>query len=147
MTPDIIALDLEGTLISNGMSQIPRPGLQQFLINCFAHFDRVVIYSALNEHRIQDVLQNLLSDGLLTSERHQQLEVLSCKGASKDLNLIPLAVADQALLLDDMEAYVAPGQEKNWISIAPFEPPYASDDDALMTAWNHIAGHLLEPPA
>lgn len=29
--PTILALDLEGTLISNAISQIPRPGLKTFL--------------------------------------------------------------------------------------------------------------------
>jgi hypothetical protein len=31
MKPTILALDLEGTLISNAISQIPRPGLHCFL--------------------------------------------------------------------------------------------------------------------
>lgn len=31
MRPTVLALDLEGTLISNAMSQIPRPGLHAFL--------------------------------------------------------------------------------------------------------------------
>lgn len=31
MTPTILAMDLEGTLISNVVSQIPRPGLLDFL--------------------------------------------------------------------------------------------------------------------
>ena len=30
MRPSILALDLEGTLISNAVSQIPRPGLYNF---------------------------------------------------------------------------------------------------------------------
>jgi hypothetical protein len=34
MTIKVIALDLEGTLISNARRQIPRPGLYQFLEAC-----------------------------------------------------------------------------------------------------------------
>jgi hypothetical protein len=32
--PTVLAVDLEGTLISNTMSQIPRPGLFMFLSRC-----------------------------------------------------------------------------------------------------------------
>lgn len=34
MKPTIIALDLEGTLISNAVTQFPRPGLRTFIDEC-----------------------------------------------------------------------------------------------------------------
>jgi hypothetical protein len=37
----VIALDLEGTLISNAVSQFPRPGLYSFLEYCSKNFCRV----------------------------------------------------------------------------------------------------------
>jgi hypothetical protein len=40
-----IALDLEGTLISNAVRSFPRPGLSAFLDFCQAHFERVVLFS------------------------------------------------------------------------------------------------------
>ncbi len=44
---EVLALDLEGTLISNAMSQIARPGLRNFLEFCGRTFSRIVIYTAL----------------------------------------------------------------------------------------------------
>ena len=40
---EVLALDLEGTLISNAMSQIARPGLREFLEFCGDRFPRLVI--------------------------------------------------------------------------------------------------------
>lgn len=41
-----IALDLEGTLISNAVSQFPRPGLFDFLTFCQGGCDRLLIVIA-----------------------------------------------------------------------------------------------------
>jgi hypothetical protein len=49
----VLALDLEGTLISNAISQIPRPGLYLFLDNCSQKFDRIVIFTAISEKRFR----------------------------------------------------------------------------------------------
>jgi hypothetical protein len=56
-----IALDLEGTLISNAVSQFPRPGLFTFLEYCHqnfvgvaSHFEtRLVIFTAIDEVRFR----------------------------------------------------------------------------------------------
>jgi hypothetical protein len=50
-----IALDLEGTLISNAVSQFPRPGLFTFLEYCHKSFDRLVIFTAVNEVRFRSI--------------------------------------------------------------------------------------------
>jgi hypothetical protein len=57
------ALDLEGTLISNAVSQFPRPGLFIFLEYCHQNFvgvasrfeTRLVIFTAVNEVRFRYV--------------------------------------------------------------------------------------------
>jgi len=49
MRPTILALDLEGTLISNAVSQIPRPGLYQFLEVAHELFEHLVIYTTVPE--------------------------------------------------------------------------------------------------
>ena len=48
----VLALDLEGTLISNAMSCIPRPGLFAFLEGCREMFARVVLFTAVLEARV-----------------------------------------------------------------------------------------------
>ncbi|MGD9830135.1 MAG: hypothetical protein AB7E70_06365 [Hyphomicrobiaceae bacterium] len=50
--PRVLALDLEGTLISNAMSCIPRPGLFAFLEGCREMFARVVLFAAVLEARV-----------------------------------------------------------------------------------------------
>jgi hypothetical protein len=50
-----IALDLEGTLISNAVSQFPRPGLFTFLEYCHQNFDRSVVFTAVNEVRFRSL--------------------------------------------------------------------------------------------
>ena len=59
---DFIALDLEGTLISNAMSQIPRPGLNIFIEACAEHTDKIVLYSAVSPARCRSILQTLANE-------------------------------------------------------------------------------------
>ena len=49
LKPIVIALDLEGTLISNAVSQFPRPGLYSFLEYCQENFSRIVIFTAVKD--------------------------------------------------------------------------------------------------
>jgi predicted HAD superfamily phosphohydrolase YqeG len=54
-----IALDLEGTLISNAVSQFPRPGLFAFLEYCYQNFVRLVIFTAVNEVRFRSIAKTV----------------------------------------------------------------------------------------
>ena len=54
-----IALDVEGTLISNSVSQFPRSGLFTFLEYCHQNFDRLVIFTAVNEVRFRLIARTL----------------------------------------------------------------------------------------
>mgnify|MGYP004712337163 CR=1 FL=1 len=55
MRPTILAMDLEGTLISNAVSQIPRPGLYQFLEAVNSKFDRLGIYTTVPEALLRSI--------------------------------------------------------------------------------------------
>ena len=57
----ILALDLEGTLISNAMSQIVRPHLKFFLEEVNVKFDKIVIYTAVSEEKYN--LPSSVTDG------------------------------------------------------------------------------------
>jgi hypothetical protein len=59
----VIALDLEGTLISNAMSQIPRPGLREFLDTCAQMCPRVVMFTAISEPRFRNIARTLVGEG------------------------------------------------------------------------------------
>ncbi len=61
--PTVIALDLEGTLISNASSCFVRPGLSEFLEFCRASFARVVVFTAVREPRVRFILRRLAEEG------------------------------------------------------------------------------------
>ncbi len=54
-----IALDLEGTLISNAVSQFLRTGLFTFLEYCHQNFYRSVIFTAVNEVRFRSIYKKV----------------------------------------------------------------------------------------
>jgi hypothetical protein len=62
MTNYVLALDLEGTLISNAMSQIPRPGLANFLTRCAEIFPRIVMFTTVKEDRFRRIARLLVDE-------------------------------------------------------------------------------------
>ncbi len=127
----IIALDLEGTLISNAMSQFPRPGLYGFLEFCRNNFQRVVLFTAVSESRTKNIVQILVESGDAPSWFAEDLEYIKWEGIYKDLRFIGNAEPNEILLVDDQEAYIHPEQIECWIRVPEFEPPYSESDDAL----------------
>lgn len=131
--PSVLALDLEGTLISNAVSQIPRPGLLNFLERCRELLPRIVMFTTVNETRFRAIADLLIQEHAAPAW-FAQLEYVSWEGATKDLALIPNAAAEDCLLLDDFEAYVHPGQHAQWICIESFAHPYEASDTELTKA-------------
>jgi NLI interacting factor-like phosphatase len=122
-----IALDLEGTLISNAISQFPRPGLFTFLEYCHQNFDRLVIFTAVNEVRFRSISRTLV-------EAHDvpawfvDLEYINWTGTYKDLSFIPQGTIDRTILIDDRIEYIRPDQKDRWLEIPSYEYPYPDDD-------------------
>ena len=135
-----LALDLEGTLISNAVSQFPRPGLFAFLEFCRDRVPHLVIYTAVSETRFRDVSRRLVDEGS-APEWFAKLPHLQCTGQYKDLRLIEGAEISTTLLLDDLESYVHPEQREQWIRIAPFEAPYTDEDRELVRVMGLLRGH------
>ena len=130
----IIALDIEGTLISNAISIFPRPGLNTFLEFLDASFSRIVVMTAL-EDRIFRKIAKILSDEGTTPLWFNDLEYCSWKGQFdlkyKDLRCIPDSNIQNVLIIDDMEEYIHPDQKQCWIQIRPFNTPYFENDREL----------------
>ncbi len=61
----VVALDLEGTLISNATSAFPRPGLKQFIEIILKAADRVVMFTTVPEDRARKLLQIIEGEGSL----------------------------------------------------------------------------------
>ncbi len=142
MSIRVIALDLEGTLISNAHSQIPRPGLYRFLESCKELVGRVVMFTTVDEPRFRRIASQLVK------ERHvphwfAEIEYVARECETKNLALIPGCQAEEALLVDDFEIYVHPGQEAQWIKAPYFDAPYPAEDKGLSITLNMIFEKVL----
>jgi NLI interacting factor-like phosphatase len=132
-----IALDLEGTLISNAVSQFPRPGLFTFLEYCHQNFDRLVIFTAVNQVRFRSIARTLAEAGDVPVW-FVDLEYINWHGTYKDLSFIPHATIDsfgtlreRTILIDDRIEYIHPDRKDRWLEIPGYEYPYPNDDREL----------------
>lgn len=152
MRPTILALDLEGTLISNAVSQIPRPELLSFLEFARDAFKEIVLFTTVPK------LSALKIASLLAHEGHvppwfTEIRYIDWTGSTKDLRLVSPQLG-QALLLDDHEPYVHPGQHALWVEAPLFASPYPAEDDGMRISQRRIEERLSllsslrnEPPA
>ncbi len=136
MRPNTLALDLEGTLISNSISMFPRPGLFAFLEGVRALFPRVVIMTAVPGRVFRQVA------GVLEQEREVppwfcDMEYVAWPRPYKDLACTG-DKPEECLLVDDQESYVHPYQHSSWIPVREFEPPYGEDTE-LVRVFEEIA--------
>lgn len=137
MRPSILALDLEGTLISNAVSQIPRPGLRDFLDQVWGAFDEVVLFTTVPRH---SALRIAL---LLAEEEHAphwftKVGYVEWAGSTKDLRFVSPQLG-QVLLLDDHKPYIHPDQLEFWVEAPLFASPYQADDCGLRICHRRIA--------
>lgn len=136
MKPTILAMDLEGTLISNAVSQIPRPGLFPFLEAMRLQFSGLVLFTTVPEPLARKICGLLVAEGV-APPWFTDLPYTYWTGPTKDLRFVTSDVG-KALLLDDHSPYVHPGQESQWIEIPLFGSPYAEDDTGLDLAKSRI---------
>lgn len=137
----VIALDLEGTLLSNAVSQIPRPGLYAFLAACKAITPRVVIYTTVSEERFREMANALVSEKAVPNW-FSDIEFVTWAGAPKDLRFIPESNLQTTVLLDDFVDYVHPGQESHWIEVKQFDHPHDENDAELKAALRAIKDRI-----
>lgn len=128
--PHVIAIDLEGTLISNAVSQFSRPGLYNFLEYCHNHFRRLVIFTAVNELNFRKIARTLANSGKVPSW-FVNLEYINWDGKYKDLSFVPRVNFTEVILIDDREEYIKPEQKAQWLYIPEYEYPYPENDDEL----------------
>lgn len=126
----VLALDLEGTLISNAISVFPRPGLFDFLESCNDMFDRVVMITAISEDRFRKIARQLSEEGSAPPWFHK-VEYINWHGNYKDLKFVPGCSAEDIILVDDQQSYVHPDQLNHWVEIAEYLSPYSKEDNEL----------------
>jgi len=140
-----LALDLEGTLISNAMSQFPRPGLRAFLEACAQAVDRVVVFTAVSEERSRSICEALATEGS-APPWFAAVEHVRWQGPVKDLAFIAGSSPDEVLLVEDLEDYVHPDQRDRWVPIPTWETPYPEDDRALEEILPGLLERLASAP-
>jgi hypothetical protein len=127
----VLALDLEGTLISNAVSVFARPGLRGFLEACAQVAPRVVVMTAVRTGRARWVVERLAREGEAPGW-FAGVEIVSWEGEFKDLGWISgVEGPSEAVLVDDNQGYVAPGQEGSWVEVRSWDPPYDAADREL----------------
>jgi hypothetical protein len=121
LTVRILALDLERTLISDALHAEPRPGLRAFLTFSADRFERVVLFTCVEQADAWEVLEQLSRSGEVPRNLLDRLEYVAWSGEYKDLNFIPDAVPGEVLLVDDDPGWVRPDQRDRWIAITAWE--------------------------
>lgn len=132
-------MDLEGTLISNAVSQIPRPSLFTFLESVSEVCD-LMLYTSVSSERVH-VIRNLLVEEGVAPVWFIDLPVLHPTGTIKQK---ARCGRPEALLLDDQAAVIASGEEAWWVSVAEYLPPYSDADCELVKALATIKPRLNE---
>ena len=144
--PTILALDLEGTLISNAVSQIPRPGLSAFLTACRELFPRIVMFTTVREPLFRSIARGLVDEGA-APDWFAAIEYVEWSGPTKDLSVIPAVRPPFVLLVDDHGDYVHPGQESMWVPIPQFCSPYSGLDDELAATLGALTARVAQHQA
>ncbi|WP_152208281.1 NIF family HAD-type phosphatase [Marinobacter changyiensis] len=128
----LICLDIEGTLISNAVSQIPRPHLYHFLTEVNKLAD-LVLYTSVSPTRTRKI-QNLFVDEGVVPDWFGKLDALHPIGTTK-----PKAVAasyaptaSRIFLVDDQEACIEEIEQDWWVAVHEYLPPYNTDDKELL---------------
>jgi hypothetical protein len=143
----VLALDLEGTLITNHLERRPRPYLHGFLKFCCDHFDRLVLFTAVPQDSALRVISELVDQGHAPKEVLDRLEYVEWDGEYKDLSYVPDAQLGQILLVDDFEGYVKPDQKRYWIPIERYDPYLVVDDDEALMQVQRILAQILSKNA
>jgi len=136
----VIALDLEGTLISSAVSQIPRPGLYDFLQWCTQTFERVVIYTSVYEEKFREIANMLVLSGEAPNW-FATIEYIHWQGNTKKLRFISNALLNEILLLDDCEMVIHPDEMSQWLPIKCFDPNFSKklvDETSEDTELKHV---------
>ena len=128
-----LALDLEGTLISNAVSQFPRHGLREFLSWCNDHFPRIVLFTAVRPELARAIIVDLAARGD-APPWFASIEVVVWSGRHKDLAFIARCRPEEAVIVDDQEAYILDSQKDRWVAIPEYARPFTVQDDGLWQA-------------
>ncbi|WP_449288379.1 NIF family HAD-type phosphatase [Marinobacter salarius] len=140
----LVCLDLEGTLISNAVSQIPRPHLFEFL-EALSRISDIALFTSVSEERTE-AIKILLVDERFAPKWFKDLPSLHPKGTIKSMGLVPNRERYQAIfLVDDQIAVVEEGESDWHIHVKEYRPPYRQDDRELIRVLEQIQQRANRP--
>lgn len=140
---NVLALDLEGTLIATAAMPVPRPGLYHFLEWCRTRFERVVMLTSVPEHLFRHIAKQLVV-AAHAPRWFQDIEYVAWEGEKKDLMWIPGIHPYEALLLDDFGVFIKAEQRTQWIEIESFDYPFPQDDNEFTRVMPILEQHLAK---
>jgi NLI interacting factor-like phosphatase len=117
----VLALDLERTLIDDALSGRPRPGLRDFLAFCHERFERVTMFTTVEEADAREVMEALADLGFVPPGLLARLEYVGWSGEYKDLRFVVGATPGEVVLVDDAAGWVRPDQRARWVAIAAWD--------------------------
>jgi FMN phosphatase YigB (HAD superfamily) len=135
----VLALDLERTLISDAGRAEPRPGLVAFLAFCHERFERVVLFTTVDEPDARAALDELVQRHGVPEAFVDQLEYVQWCGEHKGLEFVTGAEPEEVILVDDDEGWIRPAERAQWIAIAPWD---GGPDRELPRVQQLLAAHL-----
>lgn len=122
MALKILALDIEGTLVTNRGKWYPRPHLHEFLEFCFHRVERVCFFTLLSKASAKNVIEWLVEAGHAPKVALERFEYVECKRNYKDLECLNHSDLNEVMLIDDNAPNVKPGQEERCILVPGYEP-------------------------
>lgn len=135
----LLCLDPEGALISNAVSQIPRPGLKTFLERASVSCD-LMLFTSVTAKRVDEIKRTLVEEEVVPLW-FENFPVIHPEGTVKYRESCG---DDNAMLLDDQSAVIAPGEESWWIPISEYLPPYPDDERELMVAICEVDSRIVD---
>jgi hypothetical protein len=135
---------LEGTLIDDALSARPRAGLAEFLAFCHDRFERVAVFTSVEEADARGVLEELARRGYVPPGLLARLEYIGWAGEHKDLAFVPGVTPGEVLLVDDDAGWVRPDQRERWIDVTAWG---GGPDAELARAQSVLERWMADPDA
>lgn len=122
-----LALDLEGVLITNAVSQFPRPGLREFIEECEKLFgkEHICIFTTVPENLFREIANTLVAEKLVPSW-FNQIRYVDWVGEHKDLRFVDDDI-ESVIIVDDYPPYIKQIQKHRLIEIPQYLAPYTNE--------------------
>lgn len=137
-----LALGLEGTLVSDATSRIPRPGLYRFLQYCDLMFDDVVVFTTVQEAVFRAIAERLAEEGHAPRSFGRIRHVHYADGKNELDRVSRFGGTAMTLFVDHVAAPLA-GRETSWVYSPPFEGPYVEGNFGLVELIPELARRVM----